>query len=52
MGWVFDLSQELKDIDFQTDTKDFQSHGNKCVVDISHLWEIVFSLLFCVTSSL
>ena len=26
----------VADIDFQTDTKDFQSHGNKCAKDISH----------------
>ena len=25
-----------KDIDFQKNTKDFQSHGNQCTEDISH----------------
>ena len=52
MGWAFHLSQELQDIYFQTYTKDFQSNGNKLAEDISHLWEIAFSLLFCVKSPL
>ena len=26
--WVFHFSQELYDISYQTNTKDFQSHGN------------------------
>ena len=34
--WAFHLSQELYDINFQTNSKDFQSHGNKRAVDISH----------------
>ena len=50
--WTFHLSQELSMdvsplsrvingrftslISNQTDTKEFQSHGNKCTVDISH----------------
>ena len=34
--WVFHFSQELYHITCQTSTKDFQSHGNKCAVDISH----------------
>ena len=32
--WALHLSQVLQDIKFQTNTKDFQSHGNKCAVDI------------------
>ena len=34
--WVFYLSEELYDINYQTNSKDFQSSGNKCRVDISH----------------
>ena len=42
--WASHLSQELQDIDFQLDTKDFQSHGNKCAKDGSHPLEMAFSL--------
>ena len=34
--WAFHLSRELYDIRYQTNTKDFQSHGNKWAVDLSH----------------
>ena len=33
---AFHLSQELYDIDFQMNTKDFQSHGNRYAEDLSH----------------
>ena len=42
MQLVFSLSQDLQDIDFQTKTKESQSHGNKCAVDISHPRELRF----------
>ena len=49
---AFHVSQELYDIIFHTNTKDFQSHGNKCAVNVSHPWKIVFSLLIWVRSHL
>ena len=40
--WTLHLSQQFYDINFQINTKDFQSHGNKCTMDISHPWTMTF----------
>ena len=45
--WTFHLRQELYDINFQANTKDFQSHGNECEADIIIII-IITTILFTV----
>ena len=49
---VSPISQELQDINFQTNTTGFQSHDNKFAVDISHKGTTAFSLFASAKSPL
>ena len=39
------FSRVMRNLDFQANTNDFESHGNKCVEDIPHLSKIMFSFI-------